>query len=76
MLRLMRGPASFTGLSSLQRFLESGFDIFADLATRARSADEFLAIAGERESVLLAHFFDDEPAACTDELRCILGQIR
>ena len=75
-LRLMRGPASVTGLRSLQRFLESGFDIFAALATGARSADEFVTIVGERESVLLAHLFDAEPAACADELRRILGQAR
>jgi hypothetical protein len=47
-LRLMRGPAKAAGMEQLQRFLESGFDTFAEM----RGSDEFLTIVREREEAL------------------------
>jgi hypothetical protein len=52
-LRLMRGPARASGLQALQRFLEAGFDTFAEL----RGAQEFLAIVSQRERDLIARLF-------------------
>lgn len=47
-LQLMRRPAELAGLSALQRFLECGFDAFAQM----QGADEFLATVAQRESSL------------------------
>ena len=49
-LRMMRGPARAAGLSELQRFLESGFDIFRAM----NGAQEFIAVVGSRERALAA----------------------
>ena len=62
MLKMMRRPASAAGLSSLQSFLESGFDTFAELNGRGKGAQEFLRIVRERESLLIEELF-----ARTDE---------
>ncbi len=48
-LRLMRGPALFAGLGSLQHFLESGFDAFAAM----RGAERLLAAIEQREQALV-----------------------
>ena len=50
MLRMMRGPAKAAGLGSLQMFLESGFDTFAQMAGQNARAQTFLGIIRERES--------------------------
>ena len=76
MLKMMRGPASAAGLSSLQRFLENGFDTFAGMARRPRGAEAFLELIRERESSLIALLFDAELVACETDLRAILGQAR
>jgi hypothetical protein len=57
-LRLMRGPAKAAGMEQLQRFLESGFDTFAEM----RGAEEFLTIVRQREETLAAALFagDDD----------------
>ena len=73
MLRMMRGPASAAGLSSLQRFLETGFDTFGAMA-RGAAADEFLRIIGQREAALIAALFDAPAVACETQLRQALGQ--
>ena len=52
-LRLMRGPARAAGLSSLQTFLEAGFDAFGAM----KGADDFLATIGQRERALAAALF-------------------
>lgn len=59
LLKLMRGPASAAGLSSLQRFLEAGFDAFANM----RGADAFLALIRLRETELIHALFEDTPVA-------------
>lgn len=76
MLRMMRGPAAAAGLSSLQRFLETGFDTFSVMARRPRGAETFLATIRERETALLRRLFEGEPVACGTELAGILGQAR
>lgn len=76
MLRMMRGPASAAGLSSLQRFLESGFDTFSAMAKRPRGAENFLATIAGRERELIAGLFDADPVACGTTLASTLGQAR
>lgn len=69
LLKLMRGPASAAGLSSLQRFLEAGFDAFANM----RGADEFLALIRLRETELIRSLFDDTPVTCETKLVHLLA---
>ena len=64
LLKLMRGPANAAGLSSLQRFLEAGFDAFADM----RGADEFLECIRLRETEWIRSLFEDAPVACETKL--------
>jgi hypothetical protein len=64
-LRLMRGPARAAGLSSLQRFLESGFDTFLAM----RGANEFLGTVSAREHKLAASLFS------ADAYSAALGQL-
>lgn len=52
-LRMMRGPAKAAGLSSLQHFLEAGFDTFKAM----RGSQEFMHIIGERERSLANALF-------------------
>jgi hypothetical protein len=76
MLKMMRGPAAAAGLSSLQRFLEIGFDTFGAMARRPGGAERFLETIREREAALIAMLFDAELVACETELARILGQAR
>jgi hypothetical protein len=76
MLKMMRGPAAAAGLSSLQRFLETGFDTFAAMARRPGGAERFLETIREREFALIAMLFDMELVACETELSRTLGQAR
>ena len=71
MLKMMRRPAGAAGLESLQKFLETGFDAFADM----RGADEFLALIRERETQWIRLLFEDDPAACEIHLIHLLGTI-
>jgi len=76
MLKMMRGPAAAAGLSSLQHFLETGFDTFAAMAKRPGGAEAFLEIIRLRETGLIDLLFDAELVACETELGRILGQAR
>jgi hypothetical protein len=76
MLKMMRRPAVAAGLGSLQRFLESGFDTFAQVARQRGGAEFFLQTIREREHQLMNLLFDSNPVACETELRRILGQAR
>ena len=76
MLKMMRAPAAAAGLSSLQRFLETGFDTFATVAKQRGGAEQFLATIHEREQRLMEFLFDADPVACETELRVTLGQAR
>lgn len=57
MLRAMRGPASAAGLSSLQKFLEAGFDAFSELGKSDPGADRFLGHIRRREGRLMDALF-------------------
>lgn len=76
LLKMMRGPAAAAGLSSLQHFLEAGFDTFASLAREPQGAEVFLRTIEEREAALIALLFDADPVACETELRRTLGVAR
>ena len=76
MLKMMRAPAAAAGLSSLQRFLEAGFDTFAGVGKTRGGVPAFLAVIEERERRLLRMLFDDDPVACETELARTLGQAR
>lgn len=65
LLRMMRGPATAAGLSSLQGFLEAGFDAFAGM----HGTDDFLTTLRLRETTLIRALFDDELVACETKLR-------
>jgi hypothetical protein len=76
MLRMMRAPASAAGLSSLQRFLESGFDTFSAVTKTRGGAERFLQTIDERERQLVDLLFDADAVACETALARILGQAR
>jgi hypothetical protein len=76
MLKMMRAPASAAGMSSLQRFLEAGFDTFGAVAKSRGGAEGFLAIIRDREQQLMQALFEKDPVACETDLRAILGQAR
>ena len=69
LLKMMRRPATIAGLSSLQQFLETGFDAFTEM----RGSDEFLAIIKERESHWIEALYNDEPVTCETRLRQLLS---
>ena len=50
MLRMMQRPARAAGLGSLQQFLETGFDTFAQMTDKGRSVETFLSTIQTRES--------------------------
>jgi hypothetical protein len=68
MLKMMRKPASAAGLSSLQYFLEAGFDAFAEM----KSVDTFLLLVQERESDWLQRLFDEPEADCIRHLQTLV----
>lgn len=76
MLRMMRAPAGAAGLSSLQQFLEAGFDTFAGMARRPGGAEVFLQTIRSREARLIEMLFDAELVACETEMARVLGQAR
>ena len=69
LLKLMRGPANAAGLSSLQHFLEAGFDAFANM----RGANEFLALIRSRETEWIRSLFEDAPVTCETKLLHLMG---
>jgi hypothetical protein len=56
-LKMMHQPARAAGLSSLQTFLETGFDTFAGMSKAGASAHNFLAMIRERETRLINQYF-------------------
>ena len=68
MLKMMRKPAQLAGLGSLQNFLESGFNHFADLARNNGAVSNFLDTVKTRESTWITRLFDAVPVACGTEL--------
>ena len=73
MLRMMRRPAQATNLSSLQAFLESGFDTFATMGRQDAGASAFFKIIRERESALLRQLFSADLVASETFLRLTLN---
>lgn len=69
LLKMMRRPAAAAGLSSLQQFLETGFDAFAEMG----GADEFLRRVHQRESEWIRSLFDDDAVACETRLTHLLA---
>jgi len=77
MLRMMRRPATLAGLGSLQTFLESGFDIFAQMSGKGARAREFLKTIQERESGWIRQLSKGSVAVpCVVALRACLAQAR
>lgn len=76
MLRMMRGPATAAGLGALQRFLESGFDTFADLARQPAALTTFVQVIEQRETELLLLLSGADLIASEARLAGILGQAR
>lgn len=72
MLRVMRRPAKLAGLASLQHFLESGFDHFADMARGPKTVASFLSTIRERETAWIAKLFDADPTNCEAALSRLL----
>ncbi len=68
-LRMMRRPAQAAGLSSLQSFLETGFDTFAAMSGKGTGARDFLALIQTRESALIEALF-------SGDLRAVAASIR
>ena len=76
MLKMMRKPANLAGMGSLQQFLESGFDTFAEMARQGDGARHFLTTVREREAALIDGLFDDSAVACETKIEPLLGQAR
>ena len=69
LLKMMRRPAAAAGLSSLQHFLETGFDAFADM----RGADDFLKLVAQRETEWIRSLFEEEAVTCETQLSHLLA---
>jgi hypothetical protein len=69
LLKMMRAPAAAAGLSSLQGFLEAGFDAFAEM----KGAAEFLGLIESRESLWINSLFDDDAVTCETKLLQLLA---
>ncbi len=77
MLRMMRGPAKTAGLGSLQDFLETGFDTFANMTGKGRNADEFLNTIRARESSWIRRLSHGDAAQCQAALEsCLSGSLQ
>ncbi len=69
LLKMMRTPAAAAGLSSLQGFLEAGFDAFANM----KGASEFLTLIERRESDWIAALFGEDAVTCETKLLQLLA---
>jgi hypothetical protein len=72
LLRMMRGPAAAARIGSLQAFLESGFDIFANMSGNGLAAQTFLSTVRERESSWINRLSGIHGSATAVELRACL----
>lgn len=70
-LKLMRGPAKAAGLSSLQSFLERGFDTFGAMG----GSTDFLRLIEQRERALMQALFDGAAVADATSPTASLGQL-
>ena len=76
MLRMMRRPATATGLGSLQNFLESGFDTFAQMSGKGARAKEFLSTIQVRETEWIKRLFADDVSTSVPALRSCIANVR
>lgn len=76
MLKMMRAPAAAAGMTTLQAFLETGFDTFAEITRSRAGVMPFLDAVQARERRLLVLLFDSDPVASATELARVLGQAR
>lgn len=67
MLKMMRGPALLSGLSDLQIFLETGFDVFSNLQSSSTGVGPFMQAIESRESLWIDHLFKANPSIFTDQ---------
>jgi hypothetical protein len=58
LLKIMRRPAELAGLGNLQSFLESGFDLFGELARNDEAVNEFINSIRTRESQWIDDLFN------------------
>jgi hypothetical protein len=72
MLKLMRRPATASGLGNLQHFLETGFDTFAKLAKQPAGVRTFLAWVQERETAWIAGMDGLAEQDCLSQLTACL----
>jgi hypothetical protein len=73
---MMRRPAILAGMGSLQQFLESGFDTFAEMGHQGDGARHFLDTVRSREVSLIDRLFEANTVACETEINMLLGQPR
>lgn len=71
-LKMMRKPSRLAGLSSLQHFLERGFEAFAAMG----SASEFLAAIETREHAWITAMFEVDLDTCARRLARDLAAVR
>jgi hypothetical protein len=76
MLKMMRQPAHLAGLSSLQHFLELGFDTFYAMGHGSRSENSlhFLNLVQAREAALLEMLFDRDTKTRIQQLSKLMNQ--
>ena len=74
MLRMMRGPAKLAGMGALQKFLETGFDTFAEMGHAVDGVKHFLDTVMAREANLIDQLFDADSVTCETKIRQLLGQ--
>lgn len=73
MLRMMRGPAKAGGMGSLQSFLETGFDTFANMSGKGHSAAEFLNTIRIREASWIQQLSSGDSIKCAEDLETCLS---
>lgn len=76
MLRMMRGPARAAGLGSLQDFLETGFDTFAKMTGKGRSAETFVRTIQTRESTWIENLSYGDTTQCVAAIQTCISRIR
>lgn len=74
MLRMMRGPAKAGGMGSLQGFLETGFDTFANMSAQGGSSAKFLNTIRTRESYWIQRLSDGDATECEANLQLCMSK--
>jgi hypothetical protein len=72
-LRMMRKPASLSGMAALQYFLESGFDTFAAMGYKTDTANYFLTTVEMREKKLISELFNNSITIAQDAITDIMN---